>query len=66
VNLITVNFKNIFTIGLISLLGSVIVRAVESKTGLDIDGDGEVAEFAPFFGAGSTSGRKGRKGSNKR
>ena len=65
-NLISVNFKNIFTIGLISLLGSVVVRAIESKTGLDVDGDGEVAEFMPFFGAGGTSTKRGRKGGNKR
>lgn len=63
-NIITVNFRNLFTIGLVSILGSAIVRFAESRTGLDIDLDGDVSEFSMPFTETDTR-KKGARGGKK-
>lgn len=62
-NMISINFQNIVTIGLITYLGSAVVQFLESKTGVDIDMSGEIATFeSPFesIGGGKTS-KRGKK-----
>lgn len=58
-NLISLNFRNLFTIGLISILGSVVVRFAESASGVDIDRDGQVDSFSTPFSGGAPI-KKGR------
>ena len=63
-NMISINFQNIVTIGLITYLGSAVVRFLESKTGVDIDMSGDVATFeSPFesFGDGGKTSKRGKK-----